>query len=88
MAKTTKATEAAKASETKVVDPMEDRVEITILPPTQEQEGKTVFISCNSYTAKAKYGEPIVVPRFVKAMLENQQMALADLKKSREKFTK
>ena len=66
----------------------EDRVKITIIPPTQDKDGAAEYISCNSYNATAKYGEEMKAPRFVNAIIENQKMALNDLKKTLAKQSK
>lgn len=85
---TKKTTEkATEANEVEVVNPMDDRVEITLIPPNADLEGATKYISINGYTATAKYGEPMVVPRFVKAALENEKMARIEVKKRLEKAT-
>lgn len=70
------------------VNPFEDKVEMTLIPPTLDKEGATEYISCNDYVATAKYNEPIKVPRFIQAGMENQKMALDELRKKLEKATK
>lgn len=72
----------------KNIDPMKDKVKLTVTPPSMEQEGETLFVSVNGYTATIKYGEEIEVPRFVAAMLENQKLAIKEARKTAGKLQK
>ena len=70
------------------VDPLEDKVELKLLAPSEDKDGASEYLSCNGYNAKAKYGDTIKVPRFIAAGLENCQMAKNELKKNLAKAIK
>lgn len=81
-------TKAVKAKVEKPVDPYEDKVEIKLIAPSEDKEGASEYISCNSYNATVRYGDTIKVPRFVAEGLKNCQMAKNDLKKTLAKAIK
>ena len=70
------------------INPMEDKVRITVTPPTMDDEGKAFYVSVGPYNATIKYGEEVEVPRFVASALENQKIAIAEKKKNEAKRQK
>lgn len=67
-------------------DPYMDKVIVNIPPPTEEDDDKGMFIAVNSDTYYIAYGVDVEVPRFVKEVLENRKIAIADKKKNAKKF--
>ena len=68
-----------------VINPNEDKVIINIAPPTEEEEGKGTYVSVNEYNAVIKYGEDVLVPRYVADLFKYRKMALDDKKRNEEK---
>lgn len=69
----------------KPYDPYEDKVIINIPPPSEEEEGKSKYVSVNDYNAVIQYGVDVEVPRFVANMLINRRIAVADKRKNEAK---
>lgn len=67
------------------LNPYDDRITINIAPPTEAEEEKGLFVSVNSYNAYIQYGVDVEVPRFVKEVLDNRKLALADKRKNEKK---
>ena len=67
------------------VRPEDDKVIVNIAPPSEEDEGKGIYVSVNQYNAVIKYGEDVKVPRYVADMLIDRKMAIADKRKNEAK---
>lgn len=69
----------------KPYDPYEDKVIVNIPPPSEEDEGKSKYVSVNDYNATIEYGVDVEVPRFVAEMLNDRRIAVADKRKNEAK---
>lgn len=68
------------------IDPLNDKVIVNIPPPSEDVEDKGMYIGVNDHTYYIAYGVDVEVPRFVKEVLENRKIAIADKKKNAKKF--
>lgn len=66
-------------------DPYNDKVIVNIPPPTEEDEGKSKYVSVNDYNATIEYGVDVEVPRFVAEMLNDRRIAVNDKRKNEAK---
>lgn len=66
-------------------DPYNDKVIVNIPPPSEEDEGKSKYVSVNDYNATIEYGVDVEVPRFVAEMLNDRRIAVADKRKNEAK---
>lgn len=69
----------------KPYDPYEDKVIVNIPPPSEEDEGKSKYVSVNDYNATIEYGVDVEVPRFVAEMLNDRRIAVADKRRNEAK---
>lgn len=70
-----------------VIDPNEDRVEITVAAPNEDAEGSAFNICVNGSWFRINYDEPVVVPRYVAHALDNKRRNVA-YKKAHERSIK
>ena len=66
-------------------DPYNDKVIVNIAPPSEEDEGKSKYVSVNDYNATIEYGVDVEVPRFVAEMLTDRKIAVNDKRKNEAK---
>lgn len=69
----------------KPYDPYNDKVIVNIPPPSEEDEGKSKYVSVNDYNATIEYGVDVEVPRFVAEMLNDRRIAVADKRRNEAK---